>query len=62
MNRLNRNLKVHYNYVNRILCMPNTSENYLYPHLTTDKGRVTCVKCLDVLQRMRKGYVDFINR
>ena len=50
-NRLNRILRVHFGEENRLLCMPNKSYTYLYPHLTIMTSKVTCQKCRAILKK-----------
>ncbi len=57
--RLTRNLKTHLDSNGKILCMPNTTDNYLYPHLTTVAGGVSCGKCIKVLLSQDKNQCPF---
>jgi len=60
MYRLTRQLKTHYGFGKRILCMPATSENYLYPHISADIQMITCKKCKAILLNQNKALCPFL--
>ena len=62
MNRLNRQLKIHFGEDGELLCTPHTSRNYLFAHLSTKLEDVTCEKCLEEKARARKAYVEWLGK